>query len=80
MLVAVNSTFPHFPGFVVTNVPADGNCQFAALALQLEREVADANGIRQEIVEHLRTHGVSNNLFHYCLIVMISLTFVWTGE
>jgi hypothetical protein len=39
VLVAVNSTFPHFPGFVVTNVPADGNCQFAALALQLERRI-----------------------------------------
>jgi len=48
-----------FPSYTVTNVPADGNCQFTALAIQLGRNILAANEVRQEIVAHLKSNVVS---------------------
>jgi len=59
------STFPKFPDFIMTDVPSDGNCQFAAIALQLGRDASDSWEIRQEIVKHLRTHGVSYYFLYF---------------
>jgi len=45
-----------FPDYHITNVPSDGNCQFVALSLQLER--SDPHEVRREVVEYLKSHAV----------------------
>lgn len=45
-----------FPDYTVTDVPPDGNCQFAALSIQLQR--SDPHGIRKEVVEYLKSYAV----------------------
>jgi hypothetical protein len=43
----------------VVNVPADGNCLFSALALQLERSgTTAAHDIRMELVENMRSNPI----------------------
>lgn len=49
-----------FPGYTVTNVPSDDNCQFSSLALQLGFDSSSSHEIRQEIVEYLRTNKVAD--------------------
>lgn len=49
----------NFPEYDVINVPADGNCIFSALCLQLGRPLEDANSIRQELVDYMRACPVS---------------------
>lgn len=45
-----------FPLYEVENVPADGNCQFTALAIQLGRTATATSDVRQEIVDYLRSN------------------------
>lgn len=45
-------------GFNVQEVPGDGNCQFAAIACQLQRFgiLTSASTVRTQIVDRIRSH------------------------
>jgi len=46
-----------FDNYTFVDVPFDGNCMFASLALQLGRASECHADVRQEIIEFMKEHG-----------------------